>query len=96
MYRFYGFLEIPFNPPGLPGQLNSSGANMLSFVFAFITFTPAFVLGQLSNLSSLHWILHNQNGSIVVPGSVPSQVHLDLVKAGIITEPLLGANGVST
>jgi beta-mannosidase len=45
------------------------------------------------DLSSLHWTLTNQNGSISVPGSVPSQVHLDLVRTGIITEPLLGING---
>lgn len=54
------------------------------------------VSAEVLSLSRLHWSLHNQNGSIVVPGSVPSQVHLDLVKAGIITEPLLGINGMCT
>ena len=45
------------------------------------------------SLSDLQWTLKNQNGSIVIPGSVPSQVHLDLLRSGIITEPLLGING---
>lgn len=45
------------------------------------------------DLSTLDWTLRNHNGSIVVPGKVPSQVHLDLERAGIISEPLLGING---
>ncbi|KAF8893604.1 glycoside hydrolase [Infundibulicybe gibba] len=45
------------------------------------------------DLSRLAWTLKNQNGSIAIPASgPPSQTHLDLVKAGIITEPLLGIN----
>ncbi|KAJ7224013.1 glycoside hydrolase family 2 protein [Mycena haematopus] len=60
----------------------------------------AFVLGCLCStlfasnfdLSALDWTLTNQNGSISVPGAVPSQAHLDLVRAGVITEPLLGIN----
>ncbi|KAK7023298.1 glycoside hydrolase family 2 protein [Favolaschia claudopus] len=44
------------------------------------------------DLSELEWNLVNQNGSISVPGAVPSQVHLDLLRAGVITEPLLGIN----
>lgn len=51
------------------------------------------VSGAIFDLSGLHWTLKNQNGTIAIPGSVPSQAHLDLVKAGIITEPLLGING---
>ncbi|GJE92630.1 glycoside hydrolase family 2 protein [Phanerochaete sordida] len=47
--------------------------------------------GVLS-LSSLEWTLKNQNGSIAIPAQVPSQAHLDLLRAGIITEPLLGIN----
>ncbi|KAI0081837.1 glycoside hydrolase [Panus rudis PR-1116 ss-1] len=50
------------------------------------------VHAEVLSLSGLQWSLHNQNGSIVVPGSVPSQVHLDLERADIITEPLLGIN----
>ncbi|KAI0030346.1 glycoside hydrolase [Vararia minispora EC-137] len=47
------------------------------------------------SLSDLQWSLSNANGSIVVPGSLPSQVHLDLKRAGVITEPLLGINDIS-
>jgi beta-mannosidase len=62
-------------------------------VLSFLWFLPCCVLATVFDLSSLHWTLTNQNGSISVPGSVPSQVHLDLVRTGIITEPLLGING---
>ncbi|KAJ7901256.1 glycoside hydrolase family 2 protein [Mycena leptocephala] len=61
-------------------------------VLSFLWFLPCCVLATVFDLSSLHWTLTNQNGSISVPGSVPSQVHLDLVRTGIITEPLLGIN----
>ncbi|KAI8981306.1 glycoside hydrolase [Trametes punicea] len=53
---------------------------------------PALVLGDVLSLSRLEWTLRNANGSIVVPAKVPSQAHLDLLDAGIITEPLLGIN----
>lgn len=54
---------------------------------------PSVVLGNVFSLSDLNWTLKNANGSIAIPGSVPSQAHLDLLRAGIITEPLLGING---
>jgi beta-mannosidase len=51
-------------------------------------------VAELFDLSSLQWTLKNQNGSIQIPAKgPPSQAHLDLVNAGIITEPLLGVNG---
>ncbi|KAI0047744.1 glycoside hydrolase family 2 protein [Auriscalpium vulgare] len=56
------------------------------------SFLPSVVRAGVFTLSELDWTLTNQNGSIKIPGSVPSQVHLDLLKAGIITEPLLGIN----
>ena len=56
-------------------------------------FTPALVAADVLSLSSLQWSLRNANGSIVIPAKVPSQAHLDLLDAGIITEPLLGING---
>jgi hypothetical protein len=52
------------------------------------------VFGAIYDLSQLECTLKNQNGSIQIPASgPPSYAHLDLVKAGIITEPLLGING---
>ena len=56
---------------------------------------PAAASASVFNLSNLKWTLKNENGSVVVPGSVPSQVHLDLLSAGVITEPLLGINGAN-
>lgn len=50
--------------------------------------------GNIFDLSQLQWTLRNQNGSIQIPASgPPSEAHIDLLKAGIITEPLLGING---
>ncbi|THG96702.1 hypothetical protein EW026_g5176 [Hermanssonia centrifuga] len=66
---------------------------MLGIVSAcLLAFLPVYVLGEVSSLSGLSWTLKNQNESIVIPGSVPSQAHLDLLRAGIISEPLLGTN----
>ncbi|KAG6810202.1 hypothetical protein H0H92_012914, partial [Tricholoma furcatifolium] len=51
------------------------------------------VSGSIFNVAELQWTLKNQNGSIQIPASgPPSQAHLDLLNAGIITEPLLGIN----
>ncbi|KAH0828104.1 glycoside hydrolase family 2 protein [Lanmaoa asiatica] len=47
---------------------------------------------QIFSLSDLSWTLRNQNGSIAVPGSLPSQTHIDLFKAGVIDDPLSGVN----
>ncbi|TFK54547.1 glycoside hydrolase family 2 protein [Heliocybe sulcata] len=52
----------------------------------------AVALAGTFDLSDLSWTLKNANGSIAIPGSVPSQAHLDLLRAGIISEPLLGIN----
>ncbi|KAI5121557.1 hypothetical protein M0805_000738 [Coniferiporia weirii] len=64
----------------------------LHYAFLAALSLPVLISGKKFSLSDLQWTLRNQNGSIVVPGRVPSQAHLDLVRAGIITEPLLEAN----
>ncbi|TBU26640.1 glycoside hydrolase [Dichomitus squalens] len=53
---------------------------------------PVLVSADVFSLSGLDWTLKNENGSIVIPAKIPSQAHLDLLDAGIITEPLLGIN----
>ncbi|KAK7043101.1 hypothetical protein VNI00_008455 [Paramarasmius palmivorus] len=53
---------------------------------------PVVVFGAVFDLSELQWTLKSRNGSVVVPATIPSQAHLDLVKAGVITEPLLEIN----
>lgn len=59
----------------------------------FVLCLPSLALGSIFDLSGLQWTLKSQNGTISIPATVPSQAHLDLLKAGIITEPLLGVNG---
>ncbi|KAJ6574531.1 glycoside hydrolase family 2 protein [Mycena capillaripes] len=63
--------------------------NLLIFLLWWL---PACALAAVFDLSTLEWTLVNQNGSISVPAAIPSQAHLDLARAGVITEPLLGIN----
>ncbi|KAI0701284.1 glycoside hydrolase [Cerioporus squamosus] len=59
---------------------------------AAVGLLPILASADVLSLSDLSWTLKNQNGSIVIPAKVPSQAHLNLLEAGIITEPLLGIN----
>lgn len=54
---------------------------------------PFLARAHVFSLSGLSWTFRNENGSIVVPGSLPSQVHIDLFQAGVINGPLLSING---
>ncbi|KAG6839869.1 hypothetical protein C0991_010981, partial [Blastosporella zonata] len=66
----------------------------MHFVSSFIFLAVAIgAYGAIFDVAQLQWTLKNQNGSIQIPASgPPSQAHLDLLNAGIITEPLLGIN----
>jgi beta-mannosidase len=69
------------------------GLRVSSLIFS--TFLLDYALADVINLASLNWTLTNANGTINVPSvGPPSQAHLDLLNAGIITDPLLGINGV--
>lgn len=66
-----------------------------SVLLAFLALSTSLLAhAEVLSLSDLKWTLKNQNGSIAIPAEVPSQAHLDLLRAGIITEPLLGINGM--
>lgn len=66
-----------------------------ALLLAFLAFSTSLLAhAEVLSLTSLSWTLKNQNGSIAIPAQVPSQAHLDLLRAGIITEPLLGINGM--
>ncbi|KAI0358698.1 glycoside hydrolase [Trametes cingulata] len=47
---------------------------------------------EILSLSELEWTLRNEKANINVPAQAPSQVHLDLKDANVISEPLLGIN----
>lgn len=47
---------------------------------------------NVTPLSELQWTLTNPNHSISVPGHVPSQAHLDLHDAQVISDPYYGLN----
>lgn len=46
-------------------------------------------------LSTYDWTLQNENGSINIPASFPSYVHLDLFNANITDDPEYGLNEYS-
>ncbi|KAJ7739497.1 glycoside hydrolase family 2 protein [Mycena olivaceomarginata] len=43
---------------------------------------PRGIFGAVFDLAGLDWTLLNQNGSIAIPATIPSQAHLDLTRAG--------------
>ncbi|KAF8069886.1 glycoside hydrolase family 2 protein [Lyophyllum atratum] len=64
-----------------------------ALVSLFLLSILSSVYAAIFDLSELQWTLKNKNGSIQIPASgPPSQAHLDLARAGVITEPLLGIN----
>lgn len=76
------------------GMVSRMTRSFLTFVYALPLIH--WVSGELFDLSRLDWTLNNQNGSIHIAASgPPSQAHIDLHNAGIITEPLLGINGIT-
>lgn len=44
-------------------------------------------LSKVIDLNTDSWTLTSQNGSIVVPATIPGQVHLDLFRAEKIQDP---------
>ena len=44
------------------------------------------------NLHQLNWTVSDPGSNISVPGGFPSQAHLDLYAAGVITDPYYGLN----
>ncbi|KAK1231122.1 hypothetical protein PQX77_005767 [Marasmius sp. AFHP31] len=66
--------------------------NLAAVALQILLYLPIFASASVFDLSDLNWTLKSKNGSVVVPGRVPSQAHLDLTRAGVITEPLLEIN----
>ncbi|OJT12500.1 Beta-mannosidase A [Trametes pubescens] len=60
-----------------------------------LVYGAALAAAKLLSLSELQWTLQNAEGLIKVSAQQPSQVHLDLKDANVITEPLLGINDFS-
>jgi beta-mannosidase len=70
------------------------GLRVLHLVLSSLLIGPT--LADVINLASLKWTLNSANGTISIPSTgPPCQAHIDLLNAGIITEPLLGTNGTS-
>ena len=54
--------------------------------------TPGVLSQNVIDLSGADWTLDNLPLNISVPGSVPSQVHLDLYAAQVISDPYAVTN----
>ena len=66
----------------------------ITFCAAAVGLFPLETKAGVFDLSNLKWRLTNQNGTINIPASgPPSEAHIDLLKAGVITDPLLEING---
>ncbi|EJT98813.1 glycoside hydrolase [Dacryopinax primogenitus] len=50
---------------------------------------------EVLDLGSLEWTLTNADQSVLVPGAVPSDVHLDLFAAQVFENPYYGSNDVN-
>jgi beta-mannosidase len=66
--------------------LNLPEAAALALLSATTTATAQKVL----DLGTAQWMLSSSIHNISVPGSVPSQAHLDLYSAGVIPDPYFG------
>lgn len=51
---------------------------------------PSVIANEIIDLSTANWRLSNPTYNISIPGSVPSQAHLDLYSEGIIPDPYFG------
>src|SRR4051812_39930123 len=51
---------------------------------------PLTAAQEVFDLSHTQWTLSNTPYNISIPGSVPSQAHLDLLREGIIPDPYFG------
>lgn len=47
---------------------------------------------DILDLSTVSWTVSDPGNNVTVPGRLPSQAHLDLLAANVITEPYLGLN----
>ena len=66
---------------------------MVSFTLASLLLgaVKAAAASSVVNLSDAEWTVSN-GGNVTIPGSFPSQIHLDLNRAGIIEDPIYGFN----
>ena len=55
--------------------------------FTVLLLTTSVLSQNVTDLSGASWTLENLPLNINVPGSVPSQVHLDLYAAQVISDP---------
>lgn len=74
--------------------------NLTSIVGAVVMVSPhsqtaillstAVAAQKVIDLSTAQWTVSNPVYNISIPGSVPSQVHLDLFREGVIPDPYFG------
>jgi beta-mannosidase len=64
--------------------------NLPTVALALLSTTSTAMAQNVLDLSTAEWTLSNPIYNISVPGTVPSQAHLDLYSAGVIPDPYYG------
>lgn len=64
----------------------------IPFAITVLVLTTSVLSQSVIDLSGTNWTLENLPLKISVPGSVPSQVHLDLYAAQVIDDPYVVIN----
>ncbi|KAF2096417.1 putative beta-mannosidase [Rhizodiscina lignyota] len=64
--------------------------NFIAPVFVALSLLQPISSYSVYDLSNVQWTLSDPGNNVSVPGSLPSQAHLDLFKAGVIPDPYLG------
>lgn len=84
-----GFFQHPlFNSTSIVGAAMKFFPNFQSSVLALLS--TAVTAQNVVNLSTAEWTVSNPVYNISISGSVPSQVHLDLYREGVIPDPYFG------
>ena len=65
---------------------------MLSLIATLLLSVPLITAENVISLVGDGWTVSNPNGSVSVPGQLPSQAHLDLYAAGVIPDPYYNLN----
>jgi beta-mannosidase len=84
-----GFFQHPlFNSSSIVGAAMKLLPHLQSSIMALLGTTVT--AQKVIDLSTAQWTVSNPVYNISIPGSVPSQVHLDLYREGVIPDPYFG------
>lgn len=82
-------MPLPFLDLSVSATMRLLG-KLPTAALALLSTTSTATAQKVLDLSTAKWTLSNPIYNISVPGSVPSQAHLDLYSAGVIPDPYYG------